>query len=440
MVTGILNVDEALAGFSSSAVMLIAALFIVGGAVFQTGLALSLAQQIIRIAGTNETRLVILVMITVAVLSGFVSDTGTVAVVMPAVISLAASVRINPGKLLLPLATASLLGGASTLIGTPPNIIVSETLQNAGLEPFGFFSFSIMGVTLIIIGVIYMVLMQRFLPNRQQDDYGESIITPIELLDAYQLPDHIYRLRVQSRSPLIGQTLEKARIGKHFNIDILEISRPEPPRTLASVGSTELVVQSKRNIPVHPRPSTVLAHNDILIVRANRQDISKASGKLKLSIQPRSPDEHQELISQEVGVAEVVIPPRSTLIGKSLQDLRFGSQYRLTVLGIKRPGARMNQFKEVPLQFGDSLLIQGEWKDIFELRRKPRDFVIIGGTQEIQSHLLNFKKAPIALLILAGMLVLMITGWLPTTTVAMLASLMVVLTGCLTMDEAYKRH
>ena len=437
MITGILSVDEAIAGFSSSAVLLIAALFIVGGAVFQTGLALSLAQQIIRISGTNETRLITLVMVTVAVLSGFVSDTGTVAVVMPAVISVAASVRINPSKLLLPVAVASLLGGASTLIGTPPNIIVSETLQDAGLEPFGFFSFSIMGITLIIVGVVYMVFMQRFLPNRKPNDYAESITTPVELLDAYQLPDHIYRLRVQSRSPLIGLAIKEARIGNLYNIDILEISRPAPARTLASVGNAELVVQSKSNTPVHPQPETVFAHNDILIVRADSQDIATASVKLKLSIQPKTSDDHSELISHEVGVAEVVIPPRSRLIGKNLQDLRFGSQYHLTVLSVKRPGTHVKQFKDLPLQFGDSLLIQGEWKDIFELRRKPRDFVIIGGTQEIRSHLLNFKKAPIALLILAGMLVLMITGWLPTTTVAMLAALMVVLTGCLSMDDAY---
>ncbi|MEM9950301.1 MAG: SLC13 family permease [Chloroflexota bacterium] len=439
MMTGILSVDEAIAGFSSSAVLLIAALFIVGGGVFQTGLALSLAQQIIRIAGTSETRLVVLVMITVAVMSGFVSDTGTVAVVMPAVISLAASVRMPASKLLLPLAFASLLGGASTLIGTPPNIIVSETLQEAGLEPFGFFSYSIMGVVLTIVGIAYMVFMQRFLPERTSTDYEESITTPAELLDVYQVSEQIYHLRVQSRSSLIGQMIKDTDIGKVYHIDILEISRPAPARTLASVGSSELVMQSKRNIPIHPHPDTVLAYNDVLIVRASSEDIATATAKLKLSIQPSVTDKHSTLISEEVGIAEIVIPPRSSLINKSIEDVKFGTTYHLTVLGIKRPSAKIgSQIKDAPLQFGDSLLIQGEWKDIFELRKKPRDFVIIGGTQEIRSHLLNFKKAPIVLVILAGMLVFMITGWLPTTTVAMLAALLVVLTGCLTMDEAYE--
>ncbi|MEL6525229.1 MAG: SLC13 family permease, partial [Chloroflexota bacterium] len=437
MVTGILSVDEAIAGFSSSAVLLIAALFIVGGAVFQTGLALSLAQQIIRIAGTSETRLLVLLMITVAVLSGFVSDTGTVAVIMPAVIGLAASLRIAPSKLLLPVAFASLLGGASTLIGTPPNIIVSETLQEAGLEPFGFFSFTVMGIILTVIGIAYMIFMQRFLPERISSDYDDSITTPVELLDAYRVQDQIYRLRVQSRSSLKGKMIKDTKIGQRHHIDILEISRPAPARTLAAIGDAELVVQSKRNVPIHPRPDTVLEHNDVLIVRASSQDVATASAKLKLSIQPRKPNEEDALISQEVGVAEIVIPPRSSLIDKTIEQLRFGTQYRLTVLGIKRPGAKFDILKDVSLQFGDTLLVQGEWKDIFALRKRQHDFVIIGGTQEIQSHLLNFDKAPITLLILAGMLVFMIGGWLPTTTVAMLAALLVVVTGCLSMDDAY---
>ncbi|MEO1164976.1 MAG: SLC13 family permease [Chloroflexota bacterium] len=437
MVTGILSVDEAIAGFSSSAVLLIAALFIVGGAVFQTGLALSLAQQIIRIAGTSETRLLVLLMITVAVLSGFVSDTGTVAVIMPAVIGLASSLRIAPSKLLLPVAFASLLGGASTLIGTPPNIIVSETLQDAGLEPFGFFSYTVMGVILTLIGIAYMIFMQRFLPEHISSDYDDSITTPVELLDAYRVQDQIYRLRVQSRSSLKGKMIKDTKIGQRHHIDILEISRPAPARTLAAIGDAELVVQSKRNVPIHPRPDTVLEHNDVLIVRASSQDVATASAKLKLSIQPRKPNEEDALISQEVGVAEIVIPPRSSLIGKTIEQLRFGTQYRLTVLGIKRPGAKFDVLKDVSLQFGDSLLVQGEWKDIFELRKRQHDFVIIGGTQEIQSHLLNFDKAPMTLLILAGMLVMMIGGWLPTTTVAMLAALLVVVTGCLSMDDAY---
>ena len=437
MLTGILTVDEAIAGFSSSAVLLIAALFIVGGAVFQTGLAAALARQIIRLAGDSETRLTVVIMGAVALMSGFVSDTGTVAVVMPAIISLGLSTKISPSKLLIPTAFGSLLGGSATLIGTPPNIIVSEVLAENGYEAFGFFSYTGMGIVLIITGILYMLVMRRFIPVRAKAVDEQSVTTPSELIESYQLPDNIYKLRVRKASSLVGQALGQAGLGRRYGIDVVEISRPAPARKLAAVGGTELVVQSNRNIPVHPRPDVTLAHNDILIVHAIGDAISKASAALNLAIQPKSSDIEDDLISQEVGVAEVVLPPRSSLIGKTVVDLSFGKRHRLTVLNIRRPGSDNLPVRDTKLQFGDTLLVQGEWQDIFRLKQHPNDFVIIGGTEEIQSRLLNFEKAPLVLAILVGMLITLIAGWLPTTTAAMLASLLIILTGCLSMDEAY---
>ncbi len=437
MLTGILTVDEAIAGFSNSAVLLIAALFIVGGAVFQTGLAAVLARQIIRLAGDSETRLTVVIMAAVALMSGFVSDTGTVAVVMPAIISLGLSTKISPSKLLIPTAFGSLLGGSATLIGTPPNIIVSEVLAENGYEAFGFFSYTGMGIVLIITGILYMLVMRRFIPVRAKAVDEQSVTTPSELIEAYQLPDSIYKLRVRKASSLVGQELGQAGLGRRYGIDVVEISRPAPARKLAAVGGKELVVQSNRNIPVHPRPDVTLEHNDILIVHAIGDAISKASAALNLAIQPKSSDVEDDLISQEVGVAEVVLPPRSSLIGKTVVDLSFGKRHRLTVLNIHRPGSDNLPVRDTKLQFGDTLLVQGEWQDIFRLKQSPNDFVIIGGTEEIQSRLLNFEKAPLVLAILAGMLITLIAGWLPTTTAAMLASLLIILTGCLSMDEAY---
>ncbi|MCA9911875.1 MAG: SLC13 family permease [Anaerolineae bacterium] len=437
MLTKILTVDEALAGFSSSAVLLIAALFIVGGAVFQTGLANTIADGVVRVAGTSETRLLIVVMAAVAVMSGFMSNTGTVAVLMPAIIGIALRLKLSPGRLLIPLAFASSLGGAATLIGTPPNIIVSEALQEAGYGAFDFFDFAPMGIVLIITGIGFMLAARPLLPNRKPDQETQQASTPAELLEEHRLPDSIFKMRVRTASPFVDRPIQELGIHDKYDIDILEISRPAPPRTLAAVGETLIVVQTKRNIPVHPRPDTVLQHNDVLIVRANGGDVAKAAAAYNLAIQPKSTDDYEALISQEVGVAEVVLPPRSSLIGKNIVELRFGRTYRLTVLGIKRPGTERVDLKQTPLQFGDTLLVQGEWKDIFELRKRRRDFVLIGGTAEIRSHLQNREKAPIALLIMLGMLVVLVTGWLPTTTAAMLAALLVVLTGCLTMDDAY---
>lgn len=440
MVTNILSVDEALAGFSNSAVLLIAALFIVGGAVFQTGLANMLANQIVSFAGTSETRLLATLMIAVAVMSGFVSDTGTVAVLMPAVISVALAMKINPSKLLMPLAFASLLGGASTLIGTPPNIIVSEVLAESGFESFQFFSFTPIGIALIITGVMFTLLIRAYLPdNKPQNDEEQSSTTTMELIETYALPDSIFRVRIRSNSPLVGQSIADAGIGRLYNLHILEILRLPPERKLAAIGNQEITVQAKRQIPIHPQPTTQLEHNDLLIVQGTADDVSQMVLDKGLSIQPRSIQDRDAIMSEEVGVAEVILPPRSSLLGKTLIELRFSTLYKLQVLEIRRAGQEhIAPFKSEPLVFGDTLLVQGAWADISELSKRPRDFVLIGGTKEIETHLLNRTKAPVALLILVGMLILLITGILPTTATAMLASLLVVVTGCLTMDDAYK--
>lgn len=440
MATKVLTVEEALSGFSSNAVLLIAALFIVGGAVFQTGLASMLANRIVSIAGTSETRLLVVVMIAVAVVSGFISSTGTVAVLMPAVISVALSVRINPSRLLMPLAFASLLGGAITLIGTPPNIIVSDALVEAGFRPFEFFEFAPMGIILTVAGIALTLLMRKYLPDNKPTNGNEQVAEhAAELIDTYQLGESVFRVRVRSASSLVGATIAQAQIGHDYDLNILEILRPPPPRKIAEIANQQIVVQASRHIPIHPRPETELAHNDILILQGDSEKVSRLVLDKKMSLQPRRPDDHEALISQEVGVAEVVLPPSSRLLGKNLFDLRFGNHHNLTVLSIRRPGhGKIRNFRQEKLAFGDILLVQGAWRDILKLSNNTADFVLIGGTREIESILYNREKAPIAFLILVGMLVMLVGGWLPTTTTAMLASLMVVLTGCLTMDEAYQ--
>ncbi|MGJ3239077.1 MAG: SLC13 family permease [Anaerolineae bacterium] len=439
MISNVLTVNEALAGFSNSAVLLITALFIVGGAVFQTGLANVLADQIVKIAGTSETRLLVVIMIAVAVVSGFISSTGTVAVLMPAVISLAISVRINPSRLLMPLAFASLLGGATTLIGTPPNIIVSDALVEAGFEPFGFFSFAPIGFLLVAVGIALALFMQRFLPdNTPANSDEETAASAAELIETYHLGESVYRARIRSASKLAGKPISESNIGHDYELNILEVLRPPAPRKIAAIGNQEIVMQAARHNPIHPQPDTILQHNDILILQGEPDHVSRLVLDKKLAIQASHASDRHALLSEEVGVAEVVLPPTSSLIGKTLIDLRFSNLYNLKVLSIRRPGqGQIENLREEKLEFGDILLVQGSWDNIFHLSKQNRDFVLIGGTQEVKSHLYNRDKAPIALAILVGMLVVLVTGWLPTTTAAMLASLLVVLTGCLTMDEAY---
>ncbi len=440
MVTGVLTTSEALSGFSSTAVLTIAALFIVGGAVLQTGLADLIGRRILAIAGAQEVPLILVIMLAVALMSGFMSDTGTVAVLLPAIISLARSAEISPSKLLLPLSFGALLGGAMTLIGTPPNIIVTDLLREQGLETFGFFSFTPVGLLLVIFGVFFMVAVgRRILPGHLPSQDLQRVTTPKELIDLYQLPDNLFRLRLRSGSRLPGRTLVDSRLREDFGVSVLKILRRPQPRSVARIGGQQLVLQSVDEEMLRPELDTVFKVQDTLIVQGSADDVRHAAATWKLSIVPRSRDDHDEdaLVDQEVGIAELLLPPRSRLVGSTLVDCNFGTRYKLSVLSINRPGVEASlELKHTALQFGDILLVQGMWRDILALRRNRQDFVVMG-QPEAMVGAPNRPRAPVALVILLAMLVLLVTDILPVATASMLAGLAMVLAGCLTMDEAY---
>jgi di/tricarboxylate transporter len=438
MLTGILTTNEAISGFSSTAVLTIAALFVVGGAVMQTGLAGTIGRRILTIAGGSQTRLLIVIMAAVALLSGFMSDTGTVAVLLPAILSLALNAKISPSKLLLPLAFGALLGGAMTLIGTPPNIIVSDVLREAGLQSFQFFDYTPIGLILLVAGIGYMLLVGfRLLPDNRPKQDVQRVETPEELIELYKLPDNLFRLRVRRSSPLVGELLQNSGIRQNYRMTVLEILRDSEPREVAKLGERRLIIASDPE-SISPEPRTLLAAGDLLIVQGEANEISFAAAQLNLGLQPAEPFDHTSLVNTEIGLAEILLPPRSRLVGKTIVNARIGTLYHLTVLGIRRPGVEDElDLKTTSLRFGDTLLVQGAWEDILALRRWRRDFVVMGQPEEMIGAPAR-KKAPIAMLILAGMLLLMITNLLSVATASMLAGLAMVLTGCLTIDDAYE--
>ncbi|GAB4573544.1 MAG: SLC13 family permease [Anaerolineae bacterium] len=438
MLAGILTTEQALAGFSSSVVITIAALFVVGGAVLQTGVADLIGQRILRIAGTEETRLVLVIMLAVALLSGFMSDTGTVAVLLPAIISLARAAEISPSKLLIPLSYGALLGGAMTLIGTPPNIVVSDLLAQSNQPGFGFFSFTPAGLILVAAGVMFMITVgRRLLPDHKGAQDLERVTTPRELIDLYRLPDNLYRLRVLDSSSLRGRTLREARL-RDLGISVLQILRHPQPRSVAQFAGQQIVLQPVDEKALQPDPDARIESGDTLVVQGEPDDVRHAAASLGLSIVPRSDEQDEQIrVDQEVGIAELLLPPRSRLVGKTLVDLNFGRQYRLSVLSINRPGVDGKlDLKTTPLQFGDILLVQGMWRDILALRRQRRDFVVMG-QPEAMIGAPNRPKAPLAFLILVGMLVIMVADLMPVALASLVAAMAMVLTGCLSMDDAY---
>jgi di/tricarboxylate transporter len=447
MLTRLVTTQQGLAGFSNATVVAIGALFIVGGAVFQTGLAAMISNWILRAAGGSETRLLAVLMIAIAIMSGFISSTGVVALMLPAVVSLASSLKISTSKLMIPLAYSALLGGALTLIGTPPNLLASDTLRNAGYPPLDFFAFTPPGLVLLTAGVIFMLTIgRRLLPDRKPEQVVQKASTPGELFALYRLPDNLFRLRVQDGSPLIGVRLGESRLREDFGINVISLrhtangtgeGRPNLARIALSLPRPAAARHDED--AHHPTPDSVFRADDLLLVQGSADAISQAAGRWKLAIMAAEPAVEDDVITNEVGIAEVIIRPRSSLIDKTISEVCFGSKYHLTVLDIRRPGAdSLPQIKDVRLKFGDMLLVQGEWKDIFALKRQRHDFIVMGEREAIEIGAFRRRdRAPIALLILIGMVALIALNVLELAPAALLAALAVVLTGCLTMDEAY---
>ncbi|MBN1265165.1 MAG: SLC13 family permease [Anaerolineales bacterium] len=437
ILSGTLDVSEAIAGFSNPAVLTIASLFIVGGALLQTGVAASISRRIMRVAGDNEGTLILVLMAVIAVLSSVMSDTGTVAVLLPAVMVIARSSNLSASRLLIPLSFGALLGGASTLIGTPPNLIVSEMLNEAGFEPFGFFSFTPVGLILILSGILFMFFFGRHLLPQHKDKPGVSAESPQELISRYRLPDSLYRLHIHPDSPLVGQTIQDSGLRETTGLTILEIHRKRNLTASSPLQPLLQKIQSSYSLLV-PGPDSILQSEDILLVKGKEEEQAAIAEKWQLQIEPASDEDQSSLANEEIGVAELILRPRSSLIGKTLVQARFASRYKVTVLDLHRPNAREElDPKRTELRLGDTLLVQGLWRDIAAMQAERGDFIVLGEPETLESPVRK-GKAPITLLILALMVVLMITQVIPVAAAAMVAGLALVLTGCLSMDEAYR--
>lgn len=426
---GILTPAEALAGFSDPIVLIIAGLFIVGAGLFQTGVADALGQRLMRFAGAGEARLIAAIMLIVALLSAFLSSTGTVAVFLPVAVSLARRAGVSPAKILLPLAYASLIGGMLTLIGTPPNIVVSNQLQAAGLAPFGFFSFTPIGVVMLAIGIGYMIAVGRHvLPVRTHlsaaSGNGKPPIDPATLLALYDLPGKLARVQIEPSSPLVGQTLAQASLRTRYRVNVVDVE----PHTLQGVTVAPRMASS--DVTLQPM--------DVLLVKGAAEDVARLAQEQHMRVLATgvNPD---DLITEETGIVELVLTPRSQLIGKSLREARFQDTYQVLALAILRLGAPLDApTSRVELRFGDTLLVQGTWDRIASLLDERDDFVVVGEVRRPPPARARTRRAPIALAVMLGMLLLISFDVLPMVTAVLLAAIAMVLTGCVSMEEGYR--
>jgi di/tricarboxylate transporter len=598
-VSGLLTPNEALSGFSNSAVVTVWAMFMLSAGLTQTGVANVIGRQVLRLAGTGEIRLVAIIMLTTGVLSAFMNNIGVAALMLPVVMDVARRTERPPSRLLMPLAFGSLLGGLTTLIGTPPNLLVSEALRASGGEPFGLFDFAPIGVAVMIAGVLFFALVARhWLPQR--DPGRESTAGGPNVEGDYGLQETTLEVRISRGSPLVGKTLKQSRLGfatglnvfavfrgdrvftapggdfvlqaddrleveghldrlqelrgwrelvieqsdlgldslvfggvelaelqiaadcdlvgknlrqadfrNRFGVIVLALRRDgevllsgladvplksgdrllaqghklriealrdckefeasvhEPSASLAEQyqlqerlfavrvpGESVLIGKSLKesrlgdalalgvlgiiradNAYLLPESDEVLQADDRLLVRGKPEDLDVFRGLQHLEIESGSAPGLQALESDEVGLVEATLSPRSRLVGKTLPQLEFRSRYGLQALAILREGqAHRSGLRDMELRFGDVLLLFGKRERAALLTDEP-DFIVL--TQKLREIVRN-EKAPLAVLIMAAVLAPVLLGLLPIAIAAIGGATLMVLSRCLTMEEAYR--
>jgi di/tricarboxylate transporter len=593
--TGLVTPEEALSGFSNPAVITVWAVFILSAALSRTGVANVVGHQVLRLAGQGEVRLLIVIMAAAGIMSAFMNNVGVAALLLPVVMDIARRTGRAPSRLLMPLAFGALLGGLTTLIGTPPNILAADALAEAGLRPFELFDFAPVGAVIMVAGIAYMALVGRFiLPVR---DIAAASRNGSEALgETYGLEERIFVLALPPDTPLAGKSLVESRLGTALGLNVIAIMRngetqlaPPPEATLE--GSDRLLVEGKperlaslrgqqyltveeeqfgveqltsttvrlaevalsphssyvgqtlhqigfrhhfganvlaiwqegqlrrtdlQDIPLRwgdtllvqgtaeqlerlsnatdflvsdarvssayrlnerlvalhippestlagqtllesrlgdafdlivlgiirdgetelmPPPSATLAAGDTLLVEGRREELKTLRGLQSLLIEQSAQPALAELETARVGMVEAVLSPHTTLVGKTLRQLHFRDKYRLNVLAIWRSGrAYRSNLRDIELRFGDALLLFGR-RDRLSLLADDNDFIVL---EEALQEPLRLEKAPLAAMLMGAVIFTVLIGWLPIAIAAVAGATLMVLTGCLTMEEAYR--
>ncbi len=355
-VTRLVTPTEAISGFSNPAVVTVWAVFIISGGLSQTGIANWIGQQVLRLAGSGEARLIFIIMLTAGSLSAFMNNVGVAALLLPVVVEIAHRTGRSPSRLLMPLATGSLLGGLTTLIGTPPNILASDALREAGYTPFSMFDFTPLGGIILSLGILYMIILGRhLLPNR--DVIGETIRpNNTRLEDAYNLSQRLFTLRIPDNGALADVPLGESRIGSLLGLNVVAILH-------------------NGHVNYSPKGDTLLNGGDRLLVMGRQDEL--ASFHLRhLFTDVRLQPTLKDITASGIILAEAQPTPLASFLGKSLETLHFRQHYGLNVLAVRRNGDVLTrQFQQLPLQATDTLLVQGTQEAIDALALK-KAFVI----------------------------------------------------------------
>lgn len=430
VLTGLITVEDALAGFSNNIVIMIAGLFVVGAGIFRTGLAEMAGRMVVKWAKGSETKLLVMLMLLVAVLSAFMSNTGTVAVLIPVIMSVAASMKLSPSKFLMPVAFASSFGGVLTLIGTPPNLIASQTLAEYGYDRLAFFDFTPLGIITIAVGVLFLLFFGKYLVKGNAGaGAGEgAAASPEELMSFYKLSGKLHQVKIGSESNLIGEELQDLRLPDKYNVYALHIDRKYRDKSLRT-----------RTRQISAKADTEIKQDDTIFMSGSKKDVDRFAKDADALVEKQG--EEETLVGRRIGVAEILFTPHSKFLNRQIKDVNLRETFGLNIIGMNRRGKYFfEDWGGKKIEFGDALLVHGQWKDIEEIAKEEQDVVVVGKTGEQASQAKASGKAPVAAVIMLAMLTLMTFEIFAPVTSVLIAAVAMVLTGCLrNMNDAYSR-
>ena len=404
----LIDPKEVFDGFSNSAVITVWAVYIVSGGLFKTGVADTLGRTIHRLSGDKEPRLIATIMVTCGVISAFMNNVGATAMLMPALIGISRRTKIPVSKLLIPLSFSSLLGGAMTLIGTPANILAMGILAERGLPTIGFFGFTPMGLVLLTTGVLYMALVGRHLLPVREGAQGRQ--------DVYRLREYVTEVRVSTTSPLAGKTLLDSGLGRDYDLTVLGLERDG--ECLDRIGR-----------------DTLIQKDDLLTVEGSPDDLMGVREELGLASEDKQRLDLERLEPGDVQLIEATLAPNTGLVGRTLRGVRFRDRYGFTALAIWRHGQAITQkLRDVPLHFGDALLLQGPRHRVRELQ-EGKDFLVL---EPLEVEHLRRNKAPIAIAALMLAILLVVFADFYISLAMVIAAVIMILTGCLSIEEAHE--
>ncbi len=429
---GVLDVHEALSGFSNPIVIMMAGLFVVGAAVFNSGLAKKIGASLSRLGGSNPVRLFLVVVLATGIIGGFVSNTGTVALMLPIVVSMAASSAVSPSRLLMPIAFASSMGGMLTLIGTPPNLVIAEVWEEAGGTPLTMFSFLPAGVICLVAGTAMLIPLSRWLVKGKKtgaDTDSGSIQHSLEnLVDEYNLNKDLWRIDVPKASPIRGLSLGTLSLRANYGLDVLELRAAKGPGILRNV------------VQEAPTAASVIDPGDTLFVRGHLEDARRFATDYSLVLDDNPEDTRRNLRFYDIGLAEIIPMPGSSLLKDSIAGLDFRNRFNVNILGLRRGQQFLTSgLKDLTLRKNDVLLVQGTWDDISHLGRHTSEWVVLGQPESRAAHVTLDYKAPLVGLIMLAMIAALVVDFIPSVVAVIIAALLMVLSGCFrSVADAYK--